>query len=89
VFSIVTRLRTGRSRVQIPAGARFSVSSKRTHGLWGSHSLQFVKGDLHLGGKRRVREADHTPPSTTEVTSDWRYFSTTLHAFTACTATAF
>jgi hypothetical protein len=38
--------------------------------------IQWVPGVLSLGVKRLGREADHSPPSSTEVKNAWSYTST-------------
>jgi len=37
--------------------------------------------------KRLDLEADHSPPSNTKFKNEWRYTSTSTHAFMACTVT--
>jgi hypothetical protein len=42
-----------------------------------THSrIQWVTGTLSVGVKRPGREADHSPPSSTEVKNAWSYTST-------------
>jgi hypothetical protein len=43
--------------------------------------IQWVAGTLSLGVKRPRREADHTPPSSTEVNNAWSYTSTPLYVY--------
>jgi hypothetical protein len=45
--------------------------------------IQWVSGALSLGVKRPGREADHSPPSSTEVKNAWNYISTPQYAFMA------
>jgi hypothetical protein len=45
--------------------------------------VQWVPGALYLGVNRPGREADHSPPSSTDVKNAWRYTSTPQYAFTA------
>jgi hypothetical protein len=57
------------SRVRFPAGARnlsFTTAS-RTALEPTQPPIQWVPGDLSLGVKRPLREADHSPPSRAEV----------------------
>jgi hypothetical protein len=43
--------------------------------------IQWVPGTLSPSVKRPVREADHLPPSSTEVKNAWRYTSTPSYVF--------
>jgi hypothetical protein len=45
--------------------------------------IQWVPGALSLGVKRPEREADHSPPSSSEVKNAWNYTSTPQYAFMA------
>jgi hypothetical protein len=45
--------------------------------------IQSVPGVLSLGVKLPGREADHSPPSSTEVKNAWIYNSTPQYVFTA------
>jgi hypothetical protein len=45
--------------------------------------IQWVPGALSLGVKRLGREADHSPPSSSEVKNAWRNTSTPQYAFIA------
>jgi hypothetical protein len=66
------------SRVRFPAGAEnFSLH----HGV--QPPIQCVPGTLSLGVKRQGREADHSPPSKSEVKNAWSCTSTTLYVFMA------
>jgi len=38
--------------------------------------IQWVRGAVSLGVKRRGCEADHSPPYSAEVYNEWRYAST-------------
>jgi hypothetical protein len=46
-------------------------------------TYQWVPGALSLGVKRPGREADHSPPSSTEVNNAWSYTSTPKYALKA------
>jgi hypothetical protein len=46
--------------------------------------IQWIPGALSLGVKRPGREADHSPPPSTEVRNAWSYNSTLQYAFTEC-----
>ena len=59
-------------------------------GETGDHptSCRLCAGVLPSGGQRPEREADHSPPSSSEVRNEWSYTSTpSTHAFMACTFT--
>jgi hypothetical protein len=43
--------------------------------------IRWVPGVLSLGGKRPEREADHSPPSSTEVKNLWSYTFTLQYTF--------
>jgi hypothetical protein len=45
--------------------------------------IQWVTGTLSLGVKRLGSEADHSPPSNTEVKNAWIYTSTPQYALMA------
>jgi hypothetical protein len=45
--------------------------------------IQWVQGPLSLGVKQPGREADHSPPSSTEVKNAWSYTSTSQYVFMA------
>jgi hypothetical protein len=45
--------------------------------------IQWVPGALSLGVKRPVLEADHSPPSSAEIKTAWRYTSTPQYVFMA------
>jgi hypothetical protein len=45
--------------------------------------IQWVPGALSLGVKRPGREADHSPPSSAELKTEWSYTSTPQYAFMA------
>jgi hypothetical protein len=55
--------------VRVPVGSRI-FSSRRPDRLWGPTNL------LYSGVKRLRREADHSPPASTEVKKIWIYTST-------------
>ena len=65
-----------RSGVRIPAGGkRFSYSRNfQTNPVTRLTFLQWVPGSFS-GVKRPDREADHSPPSSTEVKNEWSYTS--------------
>jgi hypothetical protein len=66
------------SRVRFPAGAGnffFTTVSRTTLGPT-QPPIQFAAGALSLRVKRPGREADHSPPSSTEVKNAWSYTST-------------
>jgi hypothetical protein len=54
---------------------RFSMSSRPAPGST-KPLIQRVPGALSLEVKQQGREADHSPPSTTEVKKTWIYVST-------------
>jgi hypothetical protein len=64
--------------VQIPAGAgNFSFRHSDQTGSGPTQpQMQWVPGALSPGVKRPGREADHSPPSSTEVKNAWGYTST-------------
>jgi hypothetical protein len=45
--------------------------------------IQWVPAALSLGVKRSGREADHSPPYSSKVKTEWSYTSTTQYAFMA------
>jgi hypothetical protein len=66
------------SRVRFPAGAaNFSLHHRVQNGS-GAHPASYPMGtgDLSLGVKWPVCEADHSPPSSAEVKNAWSYTST-------------
>jgi hypothetical protein len=67
-FSIVSRLRAGRSGVQIPAMTKLFLFSKCPYPLWGPSSLLF-KGCR--GFRRGKLGANHFPPHAVEVKNEW------------------
>jgi hypothetical protein len=82
VVNIMTRLRAGRSRVRTRANERDFCSTKRPDRFWGTFKLSARwEPGLFLwrgggGSKRRGSEADHSPPSSTEVKNECSYTST-------------
>jgi hypothetical protein len=65
--------------IQFPAGATigcfpFATVSRPALGPTQPH-IQWVLGALSLGVKRQEREADHSPPRTSEVKNAWSYTS--------------
>jgi hypothetical protein len=65
------------SRVRFPAGTgNFSLHHRVQNGSASQPPIQWVLGALSLGVKRPRREADHSPPSSAEVTNVWIYTST-------------
>jgi hypothetical protein len=71
--------------VRVPAGVgNFSLHHDVPTGS-GAHpdSYPMVPGTLSLGVKRPGREADHSPPSSSEVKNAWNYTSTLQYAFMA------
>jgi hypothetical protein len=81
-------LRAGRSDDwgSIPAGYwEFFSSTSNPDRLWGSPCLlpNGYGGLFPLGVKRPGSEADHSPPSSTEVKNAWSYTSTPQHVFIA------
>jgi hypothetical protein len=71
--------------VQVPTGARIFSSPCRPHLLWGSPTplSNGYRGFSPRGVKRQGREADHSPPASTEVKKMWIYTSTPPYAFMA------
>jgi hypothetical protein len=57
------------SRVRFPAGMSIFLFTTTSRTALGSTQppIQWIPGDLFLGVKRPVREADHSPPSSAEV----------------------
>jgi hypothetical protein len=65
-------------RVRFPMGAEnflFTTASRTTLGPT-QPPTQWVPGTLSLGVKRPGREADHSPPTSSEVKNAWSYTST-------------
>jgi hypothetical protein len=50
--------------------------------------IQWVTEILSLGEQRPRREADHSPPFSTEVNNKWRFPSAPPYAFSVCTLIA-
>jgi hypothetical protein len=64
-----------RSRCSSPGTAKnslFSISPRQALGSTQSH-IQWVMGNLSVGGKRQGREPDHSPPTSAEVKKTWIY----------------
>jgi hypothetical protein len=61
--------------VRVLVGSRIFSSLRRPDRLWGPPNL------LSNEYRRPVREADHSPPTTTEVKKMWIYKSTPSYAF--------
>jgi hypothetical protein len=73
------------SRVRFPAGAgNFSLHHRVQNGS-GAHPASYAMGSrgYFRGVKRPGREADHQPPSSTEVNKTWSYTSTSQYVFMA------
>jgi len=68
---------------------RLFSSPKRPERLWRPPRLHSagIEG-FFLEVKWPGREADYSPPSSTEVKNDWNYTFTSPHAFTTCTRSA-
>jgi hypothetical protein len=60
----------------------FSLASRQTLGSTQPH-IQWVLAALSPEIKQPVREADHSPPTSTEVKKMWIYTSTPPYAFMA------
>jgi hypothetical protein len=60
----------------------FAAASRRALGPTQPH-IQWVSGALTLGIKRPGREADHSPPSSSEIKIVWSYTSTPPKVFMA------
>ena len=71
--TIVTRLRAGRSGVQIQAGARNFRVPKNVQTGSGTHPASCSIEGVNRPG----READHSPASSAEVRNEWKHSSTT------------
>jgi len=63
----MTRLRTGRSKVQIPAGAKVVSSPYHSDCLWRSPILFIGDWDSFLGVKPPARDVEHPSSSNAEV----------------------
>jgi hypothetical protein len=79
-------LRAGRPRGRSSSPGRvknflFSTSSRPALGPT-QPPIQWVPGALSPGVKRQGREADHSPPPSSEVKKMWMYTSTPPYAFT-------
>jgi hypothetical protein len=68
------------SGVRFPAGAGIFSPLHRVHTGSGSHPALY---GMCTGGKAAGREADHSPPSSTDVKNAWRYTSTPKYVFMA------
>jgi hypothetical protein len=71
--------------VRFPAGAGnflFTTASRTALGPTQPPN-SWVPGVLSLGVKRPDREADHSPPSSTDVKNAWSYTSTPQYVFMA------
>jgi hypothetical protein len=71
----------GGVRVWVPVVSRIHSSPQRPDRLWGP--IQWVPGTLSPVVKRQGREADHSPPTISEVKKMWIYTSIPLYAFMA------
>jgi hypothetical protein len=85
--SLETRLRTGWPGFNSRQGQSwyfflFATASIPTVGLTQS-PIQWVLENLSRRVKRPRREADHSPPSSAEVTNAWSYTSAPQYVFTA------
>jgi hypothetical protein len=69
--------------VRVPVGQEFSVHSVQTGS--GAHlaSYPMGTGDSFPGGKAAGHEADHSPPTSSEVKKMWIHTSTPPHTFIA------
>jgi hypothetical protein len=71
---------TRAASVKTPGGSRgtspTSAYAGPTSSKYTQPPIQWVPGALSLGVKRSGREADHSPPSSTEVKNAWSYTST-------------
>jgi hypothetical protein len=64
----------GLNRVRVPVGQDFSPLLVIQTGLGPTEpSIELVTGALSRGVKRPGREADHSPPASTEVKCTWIY----------------
>jgi hypothetical protein len=85
--SIVTRLRDGRSGFDSRQGQRRDFFSSSPNNILilrpTQPSMQWVQGAFIQGVKRPGREADHSPPSNTEVKNAWSYTSSPPYVFMA------
>jgi hypothetical protein len=69
--------------VRVPVGSRSSLLHVVEIGSGPTQPpIQLVPGALSLGVKRLGCEADHSPPTSAEVTKMWIYTSTPPYAFT-------
>jgi hypothetical protein len=68
--------------VRVPVRPRIFSSPRRPDWLWGPPNL-LSTGALSPGVKRLGREADHSPPTNTEVKKMWIYTTTPAYAFMA------
>jgi hypothetical protein len=67
--------------VRVPVGSRIFTSPPALRST--QPPIQWIPGALSPGVKRPRREADHSPPTSTEVKKTWVYTSTPRYAFMA------
>jgi hypothetical protein len=88
-LSIATRLRAGRLGFESQLGLGmflFATSGSRPPPVVPpppQPPIQWVPGDVSPGVKRLSREADHSPPSSTEVKNAWCHISPHPYIFMA------
>jgi hypothetical protein len=71
-------------RVRFTADGNFLFTTASTTALGPTQPpIQWVPGALSVKVKRPGREADHSPPSSAEVTNAWSYTSTPEYVFIA------
>ena len=77
VVGIATRLQIRRFGVRIPVETSLFSSPKRPDRLWGPPSFVFNEYRRSFQEVNRPgREANHSPPSNTEVKNEWSCIST-------------
>ena len=79
VVGIMTWTQTERSGVRIRPGAKKNFSHLQNFQMASDiqpAAIQLIPAALSLEVQRPGREADHSPPSSDEVKSEWNYTST-------------
>jgi hypothetical protein len=90
VASIATKLRVGRSRIQIPVGARYFSLLQYLKTVPGTHSANCSMATWVLSLDKAVgRWNYHSSTSIVEAKDERDYTSTPLHAFVSWTQTTF